>query len=51
MLLKPELGDCVLDWLDVRLREGVSVAVTDGVKVGEGVKVELGVVDDDSEER
>ena len=43
MLLKPELGDCVLDWLDVRLREGVSVAVTDGVKVGEGVEVELAV--------
>jgi hypothetical protein len=43
VLLKPELGDWVLDWLDVTVRVGVSVGVIEGVEGGEGVEVRLEV--------
>ena len=51
MILKPELGNWVLVWLDVTVRVWVSVGVTEGVESSEGVEVALEVDEAEPVER
>ena len=51
MLLKPGLGDWVLDWLDVTVGVEVSVGVTVAVGDNVGVDVKLAVSVDELVER